>query len=49
LRDDTRIIVMRVLVAGIHDFVCSAKTWMAGHRRAKTTPSFRRLAPAMAI
>src|SRR5450631_3112688 len=27
--------------------LCEAKTWMAGHRRAEATPSFRRLCPAM--
>jgi DNA ligase-associated metallophosphoesterase len=33
---------------GIHVFLlCEAKTWMAGHRRAEATPSFRRLCPAM--
>jgi DNA ligase-associated metallophosphoesterase len=32
---------------GIHAFLCVAKTWMAGHRRAEATPSFRRLCPAM--
>ena len=35
------------LVPGIHDFLGAAKTWMAGHRRAEATPSFRRLRPAM--
>src|SRR5450432_3075504 len=36
------------LVPGIHVFLlCEAKTWMAGHRRAEATPSFRRLCPAM--
>jgi DNA ligase-associated metallophosphoesterase len=35
------------LVPGIHDFLDAAKTWMAGHRRAEATPSFRRLCPAM--
>jgi hypothetical protein len=33
--------------ASTSSFVCSAKTWMAGHRRAKATPSFGRLCPAM--
>src|ERR1700716_3340056 len=28
-------------------FLHGAKTWMAGHRRAEATPSFRRLCPAM--
>src|SRR3981081_601538 len=32
---------------GIHVFLYAAKTWMAGHRRAEATPSFRRLCPAM--
>ena len=32
---------------GIHVFLCVAKTWKAGHRRAEATPSFRRLCPAM--
>ena len=32
---------------GIHVFLDVAKTWMAGHRRAEATPSFRRLGPAM--
>jgi uncharacterized protein len=33
---------------GIHVFLFrEAKTWMAGHRRAEATPSFRRLCPAM--
>jgi DNA ligase-associated metallophosphoesterase len=36
------------LVPGIHVFfLARAKTWMAGHRRAEATPSFRRLCPAM--
>src|ERR1700731_2545560 len=36
------------LVPGIHVFmVAQNKTWMAGHRRAQATPSFRRLCPAM--
>jgi uncharacterized protein len=35
------------LVPGIHVFLDAAKTWMAGHRRAEATPSFRRLRPAM--
>src|SRR5713101_9324034 len=36
------------LVPGIHVFLlCEVKTWMAGHRRAEATPSFRRLCPAM--
>src|ERR1700680_4743325 len=35
------------LVPGIHVFLCEAKTWMAGHRRAEATPSFVRLCPAM--
>ena len=36
------------LVPGIHVFfLCEAKTWMAGHRRAEATPYFRRLCPAM--
>ncbi len=36
------------LVPGIHVFFLDeAKTWMAGHRRAEATPSFRRLCPAM--
>jgi uncharacterized protein len=36
------------LVPGIHVFfLYEAKTWMAGHRRAEATPSFRRLRPAM--
>jgi DNA ligase-associated metallophosphoesterase len=36
------------LVPGIHVFLPrEAKTWMAGHRRAEATPSFRRLCPAM--
>jgi DNA ligase-associated metallophosphoesterase len=36
------------LVPGIHVFLAEqAKTWMAGHRRAEATPSFRRLCPAM--
>src|SRR5260370_13522931 len=36
------------LVPGIHVFLSrEAKTWMAGHRRAEATPSFRRLCPAM--
>jgi len=30
LRDDTRIIVTPALVAGIHDFVCSAKSGWPG-------------------
>ncbi len=35
-------------VPGIHVFLLSeAKTWMAGHRRAEATPSYRRLRPAM--
>src|ERR1700737_4383822 len=37
-------------VPGIHVFLfflCEARTWMAGHRRAEATPSFRRLCPAM--
>jgi uncharacterized protein len=39
---------MRGLVPGIHVFsLYGAKTWMAGHRRAEATPSFRRLGPAM--
>jgi len=39
---------MAGLVPGIHVFLlCEAKTWMAGHRRAEVTPSFRRLRPAM--
>src|SRR5258707_12208194 len=33
---------------GIHlKGLAASKTWMAGHRRAKATPSFRRLCPAM--
>ena len=32
---------------GIHVFFCVPKTWMAGHRRAEATPSFRRPCPAM--
>src|SRR6266436_7655860 len=36
------------LVPGIHVFFLDgAKTWMAGHRRAEATPSFRRVCPAM--
>src|ERR1700680_396335 len=35
------------LVPGIHVFLFGEKTWMAGHRRAEATPSFRRLCPAM--
>jgi DNA ligase-associated metallophosphoesterase len=35
------------LVPGIHVFLSEAKAWMAGHRRAEATPSFRRLCPAM--
>jgi DNA ligase-associated metallophosphoesterase len=35
------------LVPGIHVFLCEAKTWMAGQRRAEATPSFVRLCPAM--
>ena len=36
------------LVPGIHVFLFyEAKTWMAGHRRAEATPSFRRRCPAM--
>jgi DNA ligase-associated metallophosphoesterase len=35
------------LVPGIHVLLGEAKTWMAGHRRAEATPSFRRLCPAM--
>src|ERR1700686_3897096 len=36
------------LVPGIHVFYRPCiKTWMAGHRRAQATPSFRRLCPAM--
>src|SRR5437588_2792820 len=35
------------LVPGIHVFLDAAKTWMAGHRRAEATPSYRRLCPAM--
>jgi len=35
------------LVPGIHVFLYAAKTWMAWHRRAEATPSFRRLCPAM--
>src|ERR1700716_2509538 len=41
---------MSGLVPGIHVFhffLCDARTWMAGHRRAEATPSFRRLCPAM--
>jgi hypothetical protein len=38
---------LRADVPGIHPFFCVAKTWMAGHRRAEATPSFRRLRPAM--
>jgi DNA ligase-associated metallophosphoesterase len=36
------------LVPGIRVFLLhEARTWMAGHRRAEATPSFRRLGPAM--
>jgi uncharacterized protein len=35
------------LVPGIHVFLSGSKAWMAGHRRAEATPSFRRLCPAM--
>jgi hypothetical protein len=35
------------LVPGIHAFLDSTKTWMAGHRRAEATPFFERLCPAM--
>ncbi|SHG12962.1 putative phosphoesterase [Bradyrhizobium erythrophlei] len=35
------------LVPGIHVFLCEAKTWMAGRRRAEATPSFVRLCLAM--
>src|ERR1700681_392041 len=35
------------LVPGIHVLLFGEKTWMAGHRRAEATPSFRRLCPAM--
>jgi hypothetical protein len=35
------------LVPAIHVFLSGEKTWMAGHRRAEATPSFRRLCPAM--
>jgi DNA ligase-associated metallophosphoesterase len=37
---------LRADVPGIH-VLFAAKTWMAGHRRAEATPSFRRLGPAM--
>jgi uncharacterized protein len=38
------------LVPGIHVLLFyEAKTWMAGHRRAEATPSFRRLCPAMTV
>ncbi|BAR57071.1 hypothetical protein NK6_3898 [Bradyrhizobium diazoefficiens] len=40
---------MPALVAGIDVLVLNteAETWMVGHRRAKATPSFGRLCPAM--
>ena len=42
------LLVMPGLGPGIHVFLAAeAKTWMAGHRRAEATPSFRRLRPAM--
>jgi hypothetical protein len=41
--------VMPGLVPGIHVFFLKGKTWMAGHRLAEATPSFRRLCPAMTV
>src|SRR5882724_79534 len=39
------LLVMPGLDPGIHALGQQEKTWMAGHRRAETTPSFRRLRP----